>query len=96
MSFNADAKKAGQRHKSSATSGALVPKAGAGDAVKANIKESTARALVLRNGKHGAMGAGELAAPARMSGREKLELLAGMSAWSLLYHRSSYVSCCRG
>ena len=40
-------------------------------------KPSTARALVLRNGKHGARGGQELMIYGRMSGREKLELLAG-------------------
>ena len=43
-------------------------------------RPTTARALVLRNGKHGAMGSGEIMSPnsTRISGREKLELLAGM------------------
>ena len=41
-------------------------------------KPLTARALVLRNGKYGAMGTGEIVLATRMSGREKLELLAGM------------------
>lgn len=40
-------------------------------------RPSTARALVLRNGKHGARGTGELMAVAKLSGREKLDLLAG-------------------
>ena len=40
-------------------------------------KPLTARALVLRNGKHGAMGTGEVVLASRMSGREKLDLLAG-------------------
>lgn len=40
-------------------------------------KPTTARALVLRNGKYGAMGAGELVLSTKISGREKLELLAG-------------------
>ncbi|KAH9942511.1 uncharacterized protein BXZ73DRAFT_88059 [Epithele typhae] len=39
-------------------------------------KPLTARALVLRNGKHGAMGTGEMMIASRMSGREKLDLLA--------------------
>ena len=43
-------------------------------------KPLTARALVLRNGKYGSMGTGEVVLATRMSGREKLELLAGM--WS--------------
>ena len=40
-------------------------------------KPLTARALVLRHGKHGAMGTGEMVLATRMSGREKLDLLAG-------------------
>ena len=43
-------------------------------------KPLTARALVLRNGKYGAMGTGEVVLATKMSGREKLDLLAGM--WS--------------
>ncbi|THH29850.1 hypothetical protein EUX98_g4322 [Antrodiella citrinella] len=39
-------------------------------------RPSTARALVLRNGKHGARGTGEVILLNKMSGREKLELLA--------------------
>ncbi|PPQ98770.1 hypothetical protein CVT24_003328 [Panaeolus cyanescens] len=39
-------------------------------------KETTERALVLRNGKYGAMGSGELMLARKMSGREKLDLLA--------------------
>ncbi|KAI0665909.1 hypothetical protein C8Q78DRAFT_985573 [Trametes maxima] len=39
-------------------------------------KPLTARALVLRNGKYGAMGTGEIVLASRMSGREKLDLLA--------------------
>lgn len=40
-------------------------------------KPTTARALVLRNGKQGAMGTGEMVLAKKMSGREKLDLLAG-------------------
>jgi hypothetical protein len=40
-------------------------------------KPTTTRALVLRNGKYGAMGTGEIVLLNKMSGREKLELLAG-------------------
>lgn len=43
------------------------------------IKPSTERALVLRNGKHGVQGTGEVIMFTKMQGREKLELLAGMS-----------------
>ncbi|KAI0093110.1 hypothetical protein BDY19DRAFT_989781 [Irpex rosettiformis] len=39
-------------------------------------KPTTARALVLRNGKYGSMGTGEVILATKMSGREKLELLA--------------------
>jgi hypothetical protein len=38
---------------------------------------STARALVLRNGKQGAMGTGELMSLRKPIGREKLDLLGG-------------------
>lgn len=40
-------------------------------------KPTTTRALVLRNGKHGAMGTGELFMSNRITGKEKLDLLAG-------------------
>ncbi|KAG9316615.1 hypothetical protein JVU11DRAFT_2669 [Chiua virens] len=40
------------------------------------LKLSTSRALVLRNGKYGARGTGELMLAGRISGREKLDLLA--------------------
>jgi len=40
-------------------------------------KPSTSRALVLRNGKYGARGGGELMLASKISGREKLDLLAG-------------------
>ena len=54
-------------------------------------KPLTARALVLRNGKHGAMGTGEVVLASRMSGREKLDLLGGM--WpSFIYAARSYAS----
>jgi len=38
---------------------------------------TTARALVLRNGKHGAMGTGELMLTKKMGGWEKLDILGG-------------------
>lgn len=41
------------------------------------LKPSTSRALILRNGKDGARGTGELMLAGRMTGREKLDLLAG-------------------
>jgi hypothetical protein len=58
---------------------------GVGEARPSTVKKdehgrrpTTTRALILRNGKHGAMGTGELVPFAnKISGREKLELLAG-------------------
>jgi len=44
-------------------------------------KPTTTRALVLRNGKHGARGTGELMLASKLSGREKLDLLAGVRSW---------------
>jgi hypothetical protein len=41
------------------------------------LKPTTSRALILRNGKYGARGTEELMLVSRMSGREKLDLLAG-------------------
>lgn len=41
------------------------------------LKPSTSRALVLRNGKYGARGTGEVILAGRITGREKLDLLAG-------------------
>ncbi|KAG8213928.1 hypothetical protein J3R82DRAFT_10674 [Butyriboletus roseoflavus] len=40
------------------------------------LKPSTSRALILRNGKYGARGTGELMLAGRITGREKLDLLA--------------------
>ena len=40
-------------------------------------KPTTSKALVLRNGKYGSQGTGELMLLGRMTGREKLDLLAG-------------------
>lgn len=40
-------------------------------------KPTTARALILRDGKHGARGTGELIHVTKLIGREKLDLLAG-------------------
>ncbi len=42
-------------------------------------KPTTSRALVLRNGKYGVQGSGEVVLMSRISGREKLDLLAGMA-----------------
>ena len=41
-------------------------------------KPTTSRALVLRNGKYGTQGTGEVMLMSKMSGREKMDLLAGM------------------
>jgi hypothetical protein len=43
-------------------------------------RPTTSRALVLRNGKNGAMGTGEMQLFGKLSGREKLDLLAGVHA----------------
>ena len=40
-------------------------------------RPTTSKALVLRNGKHGSMGTGEIILAGKMSGREKMDLLAG-------------------
>lgn len=40
-------------------------------------KPTTARALVIRNGKYGARGTGEMMLVTKLLGREKLDLLAG-------------------
>jgi len=40
-------------------------------------KPTTERALILRNGKYGSQGTGELMLMSRMTGREKMDLLAG-------------------
>jgi hypothetical protein len=50
-------------------------------------KASTTRALVLRNGKHGARGTGELMLMKKMTGREKFELIAGVQCFLLCYIR---------
>ena len=43
-------------------------------------KPTTSRALVLRNGKYGTRGTGEVILMKKMSGREKMDLLAGNSS----------------
>ena len=43
-------------------------------------KPTTSRALVLRNGKYGTRGTGEVMLMSKMSGREKMDLLAGKSS----------------
>jgi hypothetical protein len=47
-------------------------------------RPTTARALVLRNGKYGARGTGELMLLSKITGREKLELLAGTYRFNLI------------
>ena len=48
-------------------------------------RPTTSKALVLRNGKHGSMGTGEIVLASRMSGREKMDLLAGEHHLYALY-----------
>lgn len=52
----------------------------ASDAKKrSGVKPSTSKALILRNGKHGAAGSGEMALfRNKVYGQEKLDLLAGI------------------
>lgn len=50
------------------------------------LKPSTSRALILRNGKYGARGTGEVILAGRITGREKLDLLAGTFTSFLLSH----------
>jgi len=47
-------------------------------------KPSTERALILRNGKYGSQGTGEMVVSGKLSGREKLDLLAGSSCHVLI------------
>ena len=44
---------------------------------KNDLRPTTERALILRNGKQGARGTGELMLVKKLIGREKLDLLAG-------------------
>lgn len=53
-------------------------------------KGTTTRALVLRNGKHGARGTGEITLMGRMTGREKFDLLAGMLSTTGVYFMVSF------
>ena len=48
-------------------------------------KPTTTRALVLRNGKHGAMGTGEVVMLNKITGKEKLDLLAGKTMAGLSF-----------
>lgn len=53
-------------------------------------RPTTTKALVLRNGKQGAMGTGEVVPfSGKISGREKLELLAGQSRFTCDFDRKS-------
>jgi hypothetical protein len=74
------------KEKSSSTSKGLIPTGPRevfrnSDRSKEKLKrpqrETTTKALVLRNGKYGARGSGEIILATRMMGREKLDLLAG-------------------
>ena len=52
-------------------------------------RPTTTKALILRNGKHGAMGTGEVALlSSKIGGREKLDLLAGMRLRPKQYNRN--------
>jgi hypothetical protein len=57
--------------------GRQVFKSAASKRLEEKERPTTTKALVLRNGKHGAMGTGELVLQSRMGGREKLDLLSG-------------------
>lgn len=60
-------------------------------------RPTTSRALVLRNGKHGAMGTGEVSAFGKLSGREKLDLLAGeRSVGCVALSKKLITFACRG
>lgn len=48
------------------------------------VRPTTSRALVLRNGKYGIQGTGDLVLMSKISGREKLDLLAGMLTLGLV------------
>ena len=50
---------------------------GAGRPETFKERPTTTKALVLRNGKYGAMGSGEIMLLSKIGGREKLDLLAG-------------------
>ena len=55
----------------------LFKNSGAGRPDTFKERPTTTKALVLRNGKYGAMGSGELILLSKIGGREKLDLLAG-------------------
>lgn len=50
-------------------------------------RPTTSKALVLRNGKYGAYGTGEVLLASKLSGREKLDLLAGKIRGSLISYQ---------
>lgn len=58
-------------------------------------KPSTTRALVLRDGKHGARGTGEIMVQSKIGGREKFDLLSGVFSrnasrtWLTLHQRTT-------
>ncbi|KAG2153717.1 uncharacterized protein EDB93DRAFT_1081918 [Suillus bovinus] len=56
------------------------------------LKPTTSRALVLRNGKFGARGTGEVMLSSKMSGREKLDLLAGKLGNLSIHARTAVMS----
>lgn len=58
---------------------------GDGSNSKPDGTSSTVRALFLRNGNHGVQGIDREAVSTKMNGKEKLELLAGMSLASTVY-----------
>lgn len=57
-------------------------------------KPTTSKALVLRNGKHGSQGTGELMLLGRMTGREKLDLLAGKRILDCIFRGSRLLTFC--
>lgn len=53
-------------------------------------RPTTSAALVLRSGKYGSFGTGEMVLATKLSGREKLDLLAGGSQEYCLYFSRPY------
>jgi len=51
-------------------------------------RPTTTKALILRNGRHGAMGTGEVVLSSKIGGREKLDLLAGTRLRQRQYNRN--------
>jgi hypothetical protein len=84
MAPKAKAAPAPSKAAAASTSNALVPVGARHLSAKRQTKRdengdkpTTARALILRNGKHGARGTGEMMLVTKLLGREKLDLLAG-------------------